>query len=91
MQEAVSLLNNPLSPHVMCDNVNMCSIQESVTLNVLQTYEQTAICSGQQLACNNTVSVLASSHTPGGKYFGNKFCAQWAHRSRSCGHCGVRT
>lgn len=87
MQEAVSLLNNPLSPHVMGNNFNPCNgwqfqyvfnTRVNHTLNVLQTYEQTDICLGQQLAYNNTVSVLASSHTPGGKSFGNKFRAQWA-------------
>lgn len=33
---------------------------------------------GQQPSCNTTVRVPASSHSPGRKYSGNKFCTYWA-------------
>lgn len=85
MQEAGSLLNEPLSPQVMkWPTISMCPRQGPVThLNMLwrwfvpQLREQADSYLGQWLSCNNTGSVPAPSHTPGRKYFGNKFCAQW--------------
>lgn len=85
MQEAVPLLNELLLPHVVkWATMSVCSIQRSIThWNKLQMWflqqlcEQTDGCLGEQLSCNNVVSVPAPFHTLGRKYFGNKFHVEW--------------